>query len=300
MDGRDTAVDPVKLKLVSDATKRSTIQALDDFAKRLEAHAAMPRPAAATASTSTIDLGDLLPPAPLPTRKITPNSSQVSLTPEPAKRPSTNATQTSPAASSASIPIPGKNNQLMPIARLGQSAFNDDDDDDLSSSAMIRKMPSASAISRMFKSKPYKLPAYIPSAPVVPTYTYTDDKATSDILKEGRDSVAKLWAAVESSRPSLQVEPPRPQQYSRSAPSTQAPWHLRKEVPRSGTPSQNTKEASPVSPLSADELHNPKIPIPIIVRPPYQEKKMHSEPNFVFSSPTPRFRRNVSGSPGAY
>ncbi|KAE8442840.1 hypothetical protein EG329_002812 [Mollisiaceae sp. DMI_Dod_QoI] len=289
-DRNSVSIDPIALRSVSEATRKDTLQAMDEFSRQLDLQAAMP-------VFKQPDPGDLLPPMPL--RPIRPSqnsasSSQTSL----ANPPQINASSSQTSFTSTPPPIPPKIKEYAPQPIFTAPIF-DGRDHIGTSQAMIRKSASRSALSRMFALKPqpyYMVRPHSPPAPVIPSYKCTEDG--SKILDEGRESVARLWAAADSSRDRLQVDQLRV--YPHSAPLPQGPWQMLEEDEiRSSTPLPYTGFATLPSP---DEPSPPRLEVPMpyeIERPSPQSKtRIRSEPAFTFSAPTPRFRRNLSGPQG--
>ena len=270
--GKDVSIDPIALRLISEATRKDTLQTMDELSRRLEAQAAVPR----RTDFPPTDPGDRLPPMPL---LVTPTSSQ---------RLSVNH----------QAPIPRLEDLHRPVAVPIVNSPVFDSREDLSKSLDItRRRPSTSGIFRMFSPKPrphYLLPSLPPSPAVVPSYTCTED--SSAILEEGEASVARLWAAANGSLNSPQDE--RFLSYPHSAPLPQVPWDIQtRDISRSSTPTLYKRDVTPPSP----DLTPLPISSPMGYEsgwPPLQSgKRIRSEPVITFSAPPPRFKRNVTGPP---
>jgi hypothetical protein len=268
---KDVSIDPIALRLISEAKRKDTLQTMDELSRRLEAQAAVPR---RTDFTPT-DPGDRLPPMPL---LVTPTSShRLSVNPQ--------------------APIPRMEVHTPVAVPIVNSPVFDSREDFSSSLDITRRRPSTSGLFRMFSPKPrphYLLPSLPPSPAVVPSYTCSED--SSAILEEGEASVARLWAAANGSLNSPQDE--RFLSYPHSAPLPQVPWDIQtRDISRSSTPTLYTGDVMPPSPaLTPLPISSPMGYEP--VRPSLQSgKRIRSEPMITFSAPPPRFKRNVTGPP---
>jgi len=251
-------MDPITLRLTAEAARKNTLYVMDELSQRLQDRAEGPSLFQNTAPE------DVLPKMPL---RETSSSSQGALPVSPQKSP-----QEIPETSSRPYWNP-------PVDNSTENA----------SHSLTQYMPSKTALSRIFstRSRPYYLMPPLPSSPdVVPSYKVTEDPKR--VLEDGREAVARLWDAVDDSwnRP-------------HSAPLPQRPWNqfLQDEIDPD-IPHPHVIDIAPPSP----EVTSPRLiqnATPQATGAPVRQSGMRAQsgPVFTFSTPAPRFRRNVSGPP---
>ncbi|PMD32807.1 hypothetical protein L207DRAFT_536093 [Hyaloscypha variabilis F] len=294
--GNNAKLEPVVLRVASEAAKKDTILAMDELSNRILAEAAGPFRAT--------DPGDVLPPMPLrpvrPPRSPGPNLnlSQASLA--PSSRPGLDSpVQRSGSASSSQTslkvplsPAPERNTIYSPAAGWKMPKFIDTED---SSTALVRTSSTRSAFDRWFPPTPKVVRPYHdidplePTAPVVPSLKC--DEESWDILKEGEAAVQRSWAAANDT-----VNEGKSRSYPHSAPLLQGPfasiWDDEPD-PRPRTPLLYEREATPPTP----EDDSPSL----LISPPRAQnrpasaeagKRIRSEPMLQFSAPAPRVRRH--------
>lgn len=265
------SINPIALRLVSEQTRKHTLETMDGLSQQLLIEVDIPRPPVFKAT----EPGYTLPPMPL--------------------RETKGSNQTPVAIPHVSIHQRDDQNTSLPVRKLRAS----EERDILSSSqAMIRRRPSESALARFFSTKPRSrnlLSPHPPSPAVVPSYKCTEQ--ASDILEEGQEFVATLWAAA-TTQDSLLANQLQP--YPHSAPLLlQAPWDMFSEdKTRSSTPPP-TRALTPPSPEELiPSTSSSNIPRETGRLSLQSGKRTHSEPVLTFSKPIPRFKRNISGPPG--
>ncbi|KAE9382017.1 hypothetical protein N431DRAFT_476738 [Stipitochalara longipes BDJ] len=311
--GSNAKLEPIVLRIASEATRKATILAMDELSNRILAEAA--------GSFRAIDPGDVLPPMPLrPVRPPRPhgassNLSQASLgrTPaggaplsQPSLNPQTSHTgfdstlhgngSASSSQTSLRVPLassPERNTIYSPAAGWKMPTFQGTED---SSTASFKSSSSRSALDRWFPPKPVRpyhdIAPLAPTPPVVPSFKCDED--SWDVLKEGEATVQRSWAAANNTN-----DGERSRSYPHSAPLLQGPWASIWEDepdPRPRTPLLYEREATPPTP----EEVSPSL----LISPPLAQhrpasaqpgKRIRSEPMLQFSTPVPRVRRNVSG-----
>jgi hypothetical protein len=310
--GKNAKIDPIALRQASEVTRKDTVLTMDELSNLILTGTAGPFRAT--------DPGDVLPPMPLrPVRPPRPpgaslNSSQASLgrpptesaawnqttlNPQTRQTPFDNPVQGSGSASSSQTslgvpfaPSPQRNNIYSPASGWKMPKFEDRED---SSTSLVRTSSSRSALNWMFPPKPVRpyhdIAPIEPTPPVVPSFKCDEDPC--DVLKEGEAAVQRLWTAANNT-----IVGERPRLYPHSAPLLQGPWASIWEdepEPRPRTPLLYEREVTPTPEAASPSLL--LSPAPPGNRPASAQagKRVRSEPMLEFSTPTPRFRRHVSG-----
>lgn len=291
--GVKVVVDPIKLRVVSEMTRKKVVETLDNFVERLERDAA---------GHETTAPGDILPHMPLLEPGVRARKSF--------ERPSTSTSRPStsrPTTPVPQYPYPSNNNINQSTSSLStpwQPSFDSNSHDETSLQAVMRKIPGN--ISRMFAPETR---SYNPALPVwEPTLvqsTVSKVQGPSSILQEQREAIAREFAAIpiESCEDTLQVQQP---QYMHSAPLLQLPWGSqsgsKNNISRSSSVGGSWRGLTP-PPLDDMDESTKWASDPVLMprkvehlsRP--RERRIRSEPALTFSTPTPRFGRAGSRSP---
>ncbi|KAG9236920.1 hypothetical protein BJ875DRAFT_200101 [Amylocarpus encephaloides] len=263
----ELVVDPVALRILSEATRKDTLAVMDELADRIVR--------VESAASSVTHPHDILPSHPLP---------------PPRQQDSTSGSQTldnellvDTGYQSLATPPPFPSLET----RAPKMAPPFIIPDFSSSQSLVQKLPSRSVLSRMFSTTPrpyYDIKPFEPIPAVLPSFKLNED--SSKILEQGRDHVDRLWDATHEAQNSA---------HPRSAPRLQFPWS---EDDLSEPPSP-LEATPPAQEHLSPPLVSSAIPVAQHTRPGWETgKRIRSKPLLTFSKPTPRFKRNVSGPPG--